>query len=111
MFCSKCGRELRDDEVFCSACGNKIIRENECNVTGKTDFKSENKSSEPIYIREARVRRPISKGLSKIAIKIALILIAVCIVVECNYHIKELNIRDEYHEPQDKLSEKKIGKN
>jgi|GEM_PF-3624708 hypothetical protein len=27
MFCSKCGRQLRDDEKFCSACGCIVIRE------------------------------------------------------------------------------------
>ena len=24
MYCSKCGKEIKDSDVFCPACGNKI---------------------------------------------------------------------------------------
>lgn len=27
MFCSKCGKELRIDDVFCSSCGTRVIKE------------------------------------------------------------------------------------
>ena len=27
MFCSKCGREIRDDSVFCSYCGECVEEE------------------------------------------------------------------------------------
>ena len=100
-------KKLRDDEVFCIACGNRGIRENESSAIKENEFKIENKIAESSYIREKRVRRPISKGLSKIAIKIALIMIAVSIVVECNYHIKEINIREDYYNPLRKFGEEK----
>lgn len=27
MYCSKCGKLLRDDELFCSSCGTKVVRD------------------------------------------------------------------------------------
>jgi|GEM_PF-6040980 len=29
MFCSKCGKELREGDLFCSNCGNQIFKEND----------------------------------------------------------------------------------
>ena len=34
MYCSKCGNELKEDDLFCNKCGNKIISENNKNKTG-----------------------------------------------------------------------------
>lgn len=118
MFCSKCGRKLRDDEIFCSGCGNEIIREKEPSIIEKNTIKDETKDTEPKYMKEAKVRRPISKGLSKITVKLGLALIAISIVIICNTAIKINEIDDEYEEmisevydndrsEADRLSEKK----
>lgn len=34
MFCQKCGKELRDDALFCDGCGTKIVREQPVNNNG-----------------------------------------------------------------------------
>ena len=44
MFCSKCGKKLRDDEVFCSAWGNKVIHENKTNEVKESEAQKDTKS-------------------------------------------------------------------
>jgi len=51
MFGSKCGRELRDDEVFCSGCGNKVIRETTTTETSKNE--NNTKDTEPKYMKRS----------------------------------------------------------
>lgn len=38
MFCSKCGKELREGDLFCSNCGNQIFKENDSVTVSKPDI-------------------------------------------------------------------------
>jgi len=78
MYCSKCGRKLRDDEVFCSKCGNKIIRED----VNNNDLKPESTSAS---IPEVSVEKSIKKPRSQLKtwlFKGILIAVAVCALLE-----------------------------
>ena len=46
MFCSKCGNELKENDIFCNKCGEKVVKEQQNNI-GKVD-KSNNEYTEPI---------------------------------------------------------------
>lgn len=42
MFCSKCGKELREGDLFCSNCGNQIFKENDSVTVSKPDIDEKN---------------------------------------------------------------------
>ncbi len=52
MFCSKCGKEIRNDAKFCEFCGIKMVTENEeinnADKTGKYNIDGEG------FVRKSR---------------------------------------------------------
>lgn len=42
MFCSKCGKKLREGDLFCSNCGNPIFKENDSVTVSKPDIDEKN---------------------------------------------------------------------
>lgn len=55
MFCSKCGKELRDDDIFCSGCGNKVaetknVSETKSVVTDRSKEQNSSKEDKNIYV-------------------------------------------------------------
>ena len=68
MFCSKCGKELPDDSVFCNACGHQII---------------ETTKSEPIVKKKPKKeKKPANKNTVKavIIISVSVVLIAAIVL-------------------------------
>ena len=37
MFCSKCGNELKENDIFCNKCGEKVVKEQQNNIEQKTN--------------------------------------------------------------------------
>ena len=60
MFCPKCGKEIKDDSVFCVYCGSKVN-----NITNTAETKEENEEILCYQIKEECIQENIIKKNSK----------------------------------------------
>ncbi|HIS61783.1 MAG TPA: zinc ribbon domain-containing protein [Candidatus Scybalomonas excrementigallinarum] len=60
MFCPKCGKEIKDDSVFCVYCGSKVN-----NITNTAETKEENEEILCSQIKEECIQENIIKKNSK----------------------------------------------
>lgn len=73
MFCSKCGNELKEDDVFCSKCGKKIVKEQQNNIdkinTSNNNLIVDNKDEDYSQKNESNGNNDKYVRLSKILMK------------------------------------------
>lgn len=63
MYCSKCGKEVKDEALFCSACGNPTVSTSPTVTATNTSIQQDNGSATAIRIATATIKAK-SSGLS-----------------------------------------------
>ncbi len=84
-YCTKCGSEIRDDDLFCSKCGAKVTRYEENKIV-EEDIYSNNYSDKRHLLR---IHPCTNLGLIFVIIGYALLALLITIVVK-NYHNAEV---------------------
>ena len=94
MFCSKCGKELPDDSVFCSACGHQIVEVMKTEPVAKEKPKKEKK---PVNKKVVKTVAIISGAVIGIA---AILCIVFLVIIPSLAHSKaeELYTNGQYAE-------------
>jgi len=58
MFCSGCGKQLREDENFCSGCGKSIVRENNSQESFQSNVIQGNNNVQNSVVQESNIEIP-----------------------------------------------------
>lgn len=111
MFCTKCGKKMNDDAVFCSYCGTKNV--NLKSGSEKVEIKGNVRGGSRKSVIEVPVKRPFMKFLYQVVlpIGIALLLYRCAIWTGVSYDRNEIrSFSKEYWEvyQQDAKSGKKV---
>lgn len=96
MFCEKCGKELDDDAVFCTRCGNRVKKEEISKEKSKQiDENIEDKKNDKDIIKDNKKNNNLSQKVnrkgSKINIKIVATVTIAVIAIVCVVGLKIYN--------------------
>ena len=89
MYCKKCGSEMKDDALFCSKCGEKVVKEEVPAVTAEPVENTAGyaqEAAEPAEgIKEKFIKAPTKSGKSYAVIFTALTLLPAIFVLMIDY--------------------------